>query len=219
MAASSEGVSISCVYAVRENTSRATRMEEEVMSSHHGWISVLLAVITLGAPVQGGFINLQCVFPGDPDGNDHVWSLDSQYSEGAAQGLLLLQESYRASGPDSVIVSGQTDSDPIFHVTKTVVNETDFVWTGYQLTLDGSATFEPTASSDKFTVVQYPDEQTVLFGEPLPVPPGESVTFNVDINVLTVGPFEFTLTQLAIPEPASMVLLALGTGLLIRRRR
>ena len=172
------------------------------------------AVIALAASAQAGFLSFDCTFPDDPLTEHHDWTFvnDQPVPE------LTLAEAIPAIGPDQVIMSGETNVDPTFHVVKDILNNTGITWTGYTLTLTGpGATFGPTASSSHFGDITVSSNE-IVFSQPLSVPHGDTVSLEFDINVATVGLFEFTLTQNPIPEPATLALLSLG-GIFLRRRR
>ena len=116
-------------------------------------------------------------------------------------------------------VSGETDTDPVMSISKTIENTTGFEWVGYQVDLDpgGTATFTGTPSSDVFTFDSMASSPiSISFVPPSTVPSGSSVTVNFDILVPDEGPFGFTLTQtpIVIPEPGTLLLglLAAGAG-------
>lgn len=175
------------------------------------------AVIFACSIAQAGIISFDCYFPQDIYGYDHDWEYDFVNSQ-----LTITERLYEKPSPegDQVRMSGATDEDPTFTLIKTITNTTGITWTGYDLVLIGDATFvDGTAGSTKFGTNSFSDDFKILhFYAPLSVLNGEMVTLQVDINIPTVGLFDFTMAQHPLPEPASIMLIGLG-ALLLRKRK
>ena len=177
---------------------------------------VLLVVAIIATPSWGGVVTLNLAFPDDPEVAEHTWSFDYDSS------VLSLTEVYNLDAEDRIVFTGTTDSDPMIHISKTITNDNAVAWTSYELSLDtlGNAVFDYTVTptSDWYTVVDTSDTLNLTFSAPVAVPVGETVTLDFDINIPTTGPFVFTLTQQAIPEPTTICLLGLGGLALLRKR-
>jgi len=119
-----------------------------------------------------------------------------------------LVELYKSQdAPYEVGISGITDEDPDLGLLKTVTNDNGQTWTAYSLTLGGNATFV-SASSNLLPDASVSSNYVLFSGGT--VKPGETLAMSLVVNVPVIGNFKFCLTQLAIPEPASMLLLGLG---------
>ena len=167
-----------------------------------------LVILTLGAVVLfGGMAQAKLV----------SFSTDEIFSW-SYSGAVLTQ-AISTPAPVDVIMTAAAES--AFTITSTTTNETDFIWTGYIVTLNPaeSATFVTgTAGSTKFTTVLYPNPHRLEFwtGEVLQ---GKAVAFQFDISLPDGPPNTFTLTQNPVPEPATFALLGLGATVLVAGRR
>jgi hypothetical protein len=170
---------------------------------------------------QACITDYECVFPND--NNIHEWTfvLSDNGTPKTSDDfyLLTLTETINVSGPDGVVFSGITDDDPVIHYTKTVTNNTDFDWTGYELILSGTGvSFVNLPFSSVFTTAVIPDPMKIVFSSGL-VLIGDEVVFDFDVLVPDCGSFQICLEQIAIPEPATLLLLGLGGVVLLRKRR
>jgi hypothetical protein len=171
---------------------------------------LLTTIFVLSVALQAGFLEVICSNPNEPDfDSTHNWGFDFNNQS------VWLEETYDHLGTDSVYVSGKTDEDPDLTMTKAVTNSNGTVWTAYSLTLGGNATFV-SASSNLFSNVSVSDSYVLFDGGS--VGSGQTLEMSFVVNVPVIGDFSFCLTQLAIPEPASLTLLGLGALALYRRK-
>ncbi len=155
-----------------------------------------VAILCLTPVLEAGFVQIDCDF-GPQNGSIVI--------NGQKVELVELYKSQDA--PYEVGISGITDEDPDLRLIKTVTNDNGQTWTAYSLTLGGDATFV-SAFSNLLEVADVSSNYVYFSGGT--VKPGETLEMTFTVNVPVIGNFKFCLTQLAIPEPASMLLLGLG---------
>jgi len=188
-------------------------MEEQKMGKNISILSGLAAAVLFIGVAQAGFISLECY-------TSHLGFFS--YEDGIELSLTGTIDTFDL---DSIIMSGETDSDPTFTLSETITNTSGVTWTGYQLSLDpgGDATFVGgTAGSDRFCGIVYTDSKILTFSAlsaSEEVLHGQFVSLWVDINIPDPGLFNFNMTQGPIPEPATVVLLGFGALVLLARRR
>jgi hypothetical protein len=205
----------------RGNDSEESKMKDGIVR-----MSFVVGVcVLISTFAQAGITDYECVFPNDDNIHDWTFVLDDNDTPGNASDdfySLTLIETINVSGPDEVVFSGFTDDDPIIHYTKTVTNNTDFDWTGYELILSGTnVSFDYTnlPTSDVFLNVDISDPMKIVFSSPDIVYIGGTVVLDFDVLVPDSGSFQICLEQIAIPEPATLLLLGLGGVVLLRKRR
>jgi hypothetical protein len=194
------------------------------------WLGALAVALlfSFAASASAGFIpgsiNLGFSPPGPPPWvGQHgpppfVFNLDPG---NPALAKMQIGEDFAGLDPLDLRISGATTSDPIIEIIKSVTNSSGSTWTGYRIGVTGgSNTFVAgSASSDKMTLVSQ-TSNLLTFGLPSPVPNGQSVSFDFKISIPDTGPFQFDLSQSPIvPEPASVLMAALGVGILWGARR
>lgn len=197
-------------------------------------VMLALGVLAVGSAPAGfisGSVRADLPNPPAPGGGPPPWAGPPDFvfdltPGNAGHGRMRITERFGGPGTLPMVISGETDADPIMTVTKEVENNSGIDWYGYVITLPagGDMTFVGTATSDRMDLVAQGDYY-LWFIEPDVVLDGETVEFAFDVLVPTTGFFSFTLTQepLALgqpPEPATLTLLILGgLGVLVSRRR
>ena len=166
-----------------------------------------------------------CIFDGASNNSyDWVFEIDDNGTPGNTSDdlyTLILTETIRSEEPGSVTVIGSTLEDPIIHYTKTIKNTSGTDWTGYELIISGTnVSFDYTnlPFSDVFLNVDISDPMKIVFSSPNIVKHSTTVVLDFDVLVPDSGSFQICLEQIAIPEPATMLLLGLGGLVLLRKR-
>jgi hypothetical protein len=155
----------------------------------------------------GHYWNSHAIIDGDKSGFDFDWGIGFNDNEGISFGLGTTD-----TGQRSWTAVGSTDlSDGLWHhvaVTRDVAAQTIAIY------LDGSATAEATATG---TTTNDVDASTIIhFGAPAT---GTTPEVLQDLDEIYFYDQVLTTTQigqLAVPEPATMLLLSLG-GLIMRK--
>jgi len=159
------------------------------------------AVVLVSGAAQASLVGVSCDVVCTDSGGD------AAVAQGSSLGALV-----------ELTINSEANSTFII----TTRNESSIIWTGYIVELDptGAATFvEGTAGSTRFGTVEYPDVWTIEFWAPQEVPPGDVVTLQFDVSLPDTAPHTFSMTQTAIPEPATAALLGLGALALLARRK
>ena len=195
-----------------------------------GLLAVVLICGVVASPAGAGFIvgTVEVDLPkGNGNGQGHHgppawakcpdWVFDTQ----AEKGHLGMEEKFKGHEPLAVMVSGETDDDPVMTVMKSVENDSGVLWTEFEIELSGvGVQFVGTASSSAHFDAADVTPMLVTFSGGPGVADGQTVTFNFDVEISTTGYFSYTMTQTPTPEPATLALLGFGgLGLVVMRRR
>ncbi|MDM8005350.1 MAG: hypothetical protein QUV05_04250 [Phycisphaerae bacterium] len=195
-----------------------------------------VALILAATTAQARIISWNCADDGDgaivmDAATDGSWQVIDE-SAGAIAEYRLDLRGDQFTYPAHVVGDFTTDTpeDPIVWIVETVDNFTDFTWTDYHIDIGMNKTFSIVG------VVAPPDWSSQITqpvgGQPLPnggtgwlgsvdyyagtpIPVGGSGQFGLVVSF--AGSVEFCTEQIPTPEPASLILLALGS-LLLRRR-
>lgn len=187
-----------------------------------------VSILLCAGITQAGFltlgVNVEERFPPVPDHVLQMWENKVNFDglpPGLAAKVELGMKIGRQKDLPKIIITGETDADPVMHITQTLENKTGFTWTGYRLELTGTDVYfvVDSASSDVFTNTAYPDPLTLIFSQPDTVPRNGTVTFDYDILVESIGEFSFELAQTPIPEPATLMLLGLGSAVVFLKKK
>ena len=200
------------------------------MNAHCRLVALcVVAVISLAfnaLPAGAGILSLDCTV----DCPTHSGALNWQWGlqENGSDAWVNVAEQFGDEFGDEykLMLSGETDTDPMVSFVKTVTNTSSSSWIGYSIALDpgGVATFAGTPTSDAMTLAS--QTSTMLtFGLPAAITPGQTVNFYFDVNIPSTGPFNVSISQApaidehVIPEPATISLVALAAVALAFGRR
>lgn len=141
--------------------------------------------------------------------------------------LAWANEDWIGGAPVDLNVQVVTDGvDPDVMITKTLQNNTGFIWTAFNIDLFRTAGFGPimtlpgSVSSTRFAsnmVTNFGSGDSSISYFNGAVVPGDTVTFMFTFNI--PGDVSFRMLQTPIPTPGALALLGLGAAGLLRRRR
>jgi hypothetical protein len=183
------------------------------------------ALLALPSFSLAGLLSVEVAFPDQPvNGSYH--SADINYSD--AKATVDLNEEFTTLLSDLVAVSGETDGDPDFVITKKVKNKTSQDWTGYSIEVSGEGVsiVDGSVSSEGFSSATYAGLfATYSDGT---IHPGDYVTLHLTVNLADDAEnYSFGLIQsiatTPVPEPSTIALGILGIlgafGSVVVRRR
>lgn len=198
-------------------------------------IIALLAVVLLAPPVSAGIIDVTCY--NDSDGAI-TWGSGGWGYNPSLQNLWMWEVLHW--WPAHVYADITVDGDPTITFTKNVLNDTNFDWTDYHITIIRRLTtftidsaVQP-AGWDPPVITQpvlmnsyiidgldvgpaYVGSVDYFMGSGSPVLIGGSGQFKATVTFF--GNSNFILEQIPTPEPAGLMLLLAGGALLFRRQR
>ncbi len=193
----------------------------------------LLAVLVFLTSANANIIDVNCYNDGDGAISMTYWDKDLS---NPADGAVSMDEVLHWA-PAHALVDVTTDGeDPTLRITKEVDNDTSYAWTGYLINVVRSGSFLITSATEPIgwdsPVITAPTlqvsgdyvglyEGSVYYaaGAGTPVAIGNSGVFKLTTSFS--GSSIFTLEQIPVPEPATIILLLLGglCGLAIIKRR
>jgi len=119
---------------------------------------------------------------------------------------LNMGQTYAEVGQCETKLTVATLGESRFYISKTIINDTDFDWKGYEITLDGEGAEFGTYAESVFGsgVIDSASRKLVFSSPDVTLKAGQKTTLVFDVMVSN-------------PEPSSILLLGLG-GLMLRRR-
>jgi hypothetical protein len=190
-------------------------------------------MMALAGIAQAGITSVTC-----PQDNDGALTMD-QFKDvtwDPATEILKVNE-IQNWNPGHIFPTFLAEGDPYAWILKDVENQTDFSWTGYHFNVYMPNTFgivssaqplgwtvqvtQPTLENDVIidgvnVGSRYHGALDFFVGTGSAIPVGQTAEFGARL-FWPSGNGNFCVEQIALPEPTSLVLLALG-GLLLRRR-
>jgi hypothetical protein len=192
---------------------------------------IAVATVTLGATNVFGDATGMIIEPGDVESlnlGTEPWSegINWGYDLVGPNAAAWIDEHWDAAGAVSFEVNVLTDGfDPDVSLTKSLLNDSGFVWTEFLLeltpSLGGPIVVDPGSVDsdhfDTFDVTNNPDgSASILYSGGVPVGLGDSLSLDFTFNV--PADVAFTMVQTPLPTPGSLALLAVA-GLIGPRRR
>ncbi len=200
----------------------------------HPLVLILLGILAfLSAGAEATLMEIDCDFKNYEDPGLYNWDFDYNLQQ------LTITETVLTLEPDLPIlerkyikVIGFVDSESVFSVTRTFYNDTGVTWTGFSLERDaplpgGGYFVTGSASSTKLQTITdshpaMPISHWIEFSGTPVVPDGESITIQFDFWAPPHshdGIFVNYWYYGVIPEPMAISLLALGSLVLLRKRK
>ncbi len=188
------------------------------------------SIVLFGRPAEATITSIVCGDSVDDPYPAELWSFDYDLQ------VLTLTLSFNdihvephySSPPHFLRVGGTIDSQSVFNVTESILNETGVPLTGYSLYLGntpgtwsdivaGSVQATGSAQVYQHSLNYY----ELLWSEPIPHGGGFTIQFDVVNYLYNEDLFLFSLGEVVVPEPATIMLLGFGglVGVRISKQR